>query len=205
MKLYNLLDKLHICTTNKRRIVSIKEDKAKALFEKCTSNGCIIFSPNMADEVDNDAQQLANLIIELTQKIKERGFCYTPIYGCFADESEEVCHKYGFVIYPFDNSGNKKPFEALQEFVCELSKTYNQKNFLIKTPNGEWFYNNTAENITPKLNENISFASIIKEYFSSTNRDGKFKYVDTFLNAGPDSLAGAHVRWCKGEKFIPYK
>lgn len=205
MKLYNLLDKLHICTTNKRRIVSIKDEDAKALFEKHTNNGCIIFSPNMAEGVDNDTQQLANLIIELTQKIKERGFCYTPIYGCFADESEEVCHKYGFVIYPFSNSGNNQPFEALQQFVCELSKTYNQKNFLIKTPNGEFAYFDAAGNITLKLGNNMTFASIIKEYFSSSNADCKFKYTDTYLNAGPDSLMGAHSRWCKGEKFIPYK
>lgn len=205
MKLYSLLDELHICTTNKKRIVSIKEQKAKSLFERVANNGCIIFSPNMAEGFDNDTKQLANLIIELTQKIKERGFCYTPIYGCFADESDELFYKYGFVFYPFSNSGNNQLFETLQEFVSGLSKIYNTKNVLTKTPNGELAYFDTVGSITLKLENNMTFDTMVKEYFSSANTNSKLKYVDTYLNAEPSSLMGAHSRWSKGEKFIPYR
>ena len=192
MKLYSLLDELNICTTDKNRIVSVKEDKAKALFEKYTKDGYVIFSPSCFILEDDSMKQLANFISEVTKKICERGFCYTPIYASFVENGEPI-YEYALIIYPFDKSGNQQSFEQLQEFSIELAKQYNQDSLLVKTS-------------VEVVNEEATFDSIVEEYFTTlhANRAGSDDYIGAYINAQPTSLAGAHVRFLKGEKFISY-
>ena len=192
MKLYSLLDELHICTTNKNRIVSIKEGKAKALFDKYVNDGYVIFSPSCFILEDDSMKQLANFISEVTLRIRDNGFCYTPIYASFV-ENEETIYEYALIIYPFDKSGNQQSFEQLQEFSIELAKQYNQDSLLVKTS-------------VEVVNEEATFDSIVEEYFTTLHlkRAGSDDYIGAYINAQPSSLAGAHVRYLKGEKFISY-
>ena len=192
MKLYSLLDKLNICTTNKNRIVSVKEDKAKALFDKYVNDGYVIFSPSYFISEDDSMKQLANFISEVTLRICDNGFCYTPIYASFVENGETI-YEYALIIYPFDKLGNQQSFEQLQEFSIELAKQYNQDSLLVKTP-------------VEVVNEEATFDSIIEEYFTTlhANRAGSDDYIGAYINAQPTSLSGAHVRFLKGEKFISY-
>ena len=192
MKLYSLLDKLNICTTDKKRIVSIKEYKAKALFEKYTKDGYVIFSPSNFISEDDSMMQLKDLISEVTLKICKGGFCYTPVYASFVENGETI-YEYALIIYPFDKFGNQQSFEQLQEFSIELAKQYNQDSLLVKTP-------------VEVVNKEATFDSIIEEYFTTlhANRAGSDDYIGAYINAQPSSLAGAHVRYLKGEKFISY-
>lgn len=197
MKLYSLLDRLHICTTDKKRIVSIKEGKAKSLIEKYKKSGYVIFSPSCFSSEDDSMMQLANLISEVTLKIREKGFCYTPVYASF-EKGEETIYEYALIIYPFDKSGNQQSFDLLQMFAIELTKQYNQDSLLIKTS-------------FEVVNEEATFDSIVEEYFTAlhakraSSEENTFKFIEAFINAQPSSLAGAHVRWLKGEKFISYR
>ena len=192
MKLYSLLDELNICTTDKKRIVSIKEDKAKALFEKYTKDGYVIFSPSNFISEDDSMMQLKDLISEVTLKICEGGFCYTPVYASFVENGETI-YEYALIIYPFDKFGNQQSFEELIVGAMRLAKQYNQDSLLVKTP-------------VEVVNKEATFDSIIEEYFTTLHlkRAGSDDYIGAYINAQPSSRAGAHVRYLKGEKFISY-
>lgn len=197
MKLYSLLDRLHICTTGERRIVSIKEGIAKSLIEKYKKSGYVIFSPSCFSSEDDSMMQLANLISEVTLKIRKRGFSYTPIYASF-EKGEETIYEYALIIYPFDKSGNQQSFDLLQMFAIELTKLYNQDSLLIKTS-------------VEAVDENVAFESVVEEYFTAlhakraSSEENTFKFIEAFINAAPSSLSGAHVRFLNGEKFISYR
>ena len=230
--LNNFLSDIGHHPSNYARKVSINEVNAKSMLDRHGENGFIVISPcrgyfdfglNPSDK--RDKEKLAHInkerVKDIIKKIKDSGYSYTPVYGGFIEnqgtENEESVYERSFVIYNRDKRGNKLNMSNLFDFGLELANIYNQNSFLVKAPDDTPKYYTKDGKVAMEFNGKTTFNDLSQEFFTDLhknthkfgNMDGRrptrFSYVETYINPAPQDLSEAHIRFMKGEVFLPYR
>ena len=224
----NFLKDFRPKTTNKAKLVSINETNAKRLLDRHTKDGYIIISPcrGFADfdlNPETDGEKLAAItnkrVKELYNRIKERGFSFTPCYGGFienkGEDSEQNVYEKSFIVYPTTRTGEPIDFEELEAFAIEMAKKYNQDAVLVARPGEAPRYLNQGGEVDMEFGGDVTFNDASKEYFTdlhkNTHKSGlegkptRFSFNEIYINPGPQDLSEAVIRNRNGEIFIPYK
>ena len=226
----NFLTEMDFSTTNNAKLVSINESNVKTLIDKHSKNGFIIVSPcrgfdefNIDETTPNKNQLLSQAnkprIQDMIKRIKDSGFSYTPVFGGFVEnqgeDNEEVVYERSFIIYPYDKQGKLREFNELKDFGIELTKIFNQDNFLVKAPNTPPCYIKKDGTIDFEPGNNIVFNDFAQQYFTDLHKNTKnkskatkptrFTYLESYVNPKPCSYNESYKRYCMNEIFLSYR
>lgn len=227
--LKNFLNDYRNGTTNNARLVSINEANAKQLIDKHSKNGFIIVSPcrgygefNLDENNPKDIQKLNEInnsrIKKIITLIKKSGYSYTPVYGGFIEnvgtEKEETVYEKSFIIFNYNKKGEIRDLQDLYNFGVELSKEFNQDNFLYKAPNETPKYIKKDGSIDFDLGGKPTFNDFSAEYFTDLHKNTnkysndsgrkptRFTFTESYINPAPQGYGERHVRYLNNEIFL---
>lgn len=112
----NMLEEYRPHTNNRSPMVSVQDEKVKALLERHADKGCVILFD--FEKVDG--------FLEIIESLKTNRFTYTPFY------KKKGVYERCLIIYNKDKYRNEIRFEELIFFVFQATRKYKFQSLPIK-------------------------------------------------------------------------
>ena len=130
----NVLKRYYNIDCNEYRPVLLKETTLQRILDKHGDNGFVCVSANRRDESPEINDRNTR---ELIQDIKNTGYSYLPTYGGYRNKDTGLMDDFepSFLIFNYNEYGEKGVFEKLRNFALEMCGKYDQHSVMIKYPN----------------------------------------------------------------------